>query len=150
MFNYRLKELRKSLKLNANDFAKQLEMKISTLYSYENGSAKPSYEFIAKLRKITNVNIDWLFYGEGNMIIEPQNTLEIKYNPLTIKDFGKRINKIRVNADLLSREMAMLLDIKEDRYSDLVVGKKQPTLEEIIKICENFNVTADWLLFGKE
>lgn len=152
MFNYRLKELRKNLEYTAESFAKELNVKISTLYSYENASAKPSYEFIATLRNFTKVNLDWLLFGNGEMFIKPKNTLEIKYEPCAeqLKEFGKRLNKLRIHADMITRDISMLLEMKEDRFSDLCIGKKEPTLAEIAKICENFEVTADWLMFGKE
>lgn len=152
MFNYRLKEIRKNLNMDAEDFASEFGIAKSSVYAYERGTNKPSYELLETLMQKLNINPNWLFTGTGEMFRKEKNTFEIKYEPYAekLKSFGKRLNKLRVHSDMVTREMAMLLDIKEDRYSDLCVGKKEPTLAEIIKICENFEITADWLLFGKE
>lgn len=148
----RLKEIRNFLNISAKEMAEHVGVSLRTYGGYERDEITLSHKLIMFLFDNYNLNIHWLFTGNGEMLQEPKNTLEIKYSPLTIDyiAFGKRLNKIRVHADMITREMSMLLEIKEDRFADLCVGKVKPTLDEITKICENFEVTADWLLFGKE
>lgn len=148
----RFKLFRKYLKLSAEELSNELDIKPSTIYSYESGNSNPNLEILNLLAENFGLNIHWFVTNNGPMIIEPKNTFEIKYEPITVNqfDFGKRLNKIRIQADMISAELALLLDIKENRLLDIMNGKNEPTLEEIKKICENFNVTADWLLFGKE
>lgn len=148
----RTKEFRLYLELNQTQFAEKLGITQQAVQRVEGDNGNFNIDTLKNLNAMLHVNLNWLLLGNGEMLQEPKNTLEIKYSPLTIDyiAFGKRLNKIRVHADMITREMSMLLEIKEDRFADLCVGKVKPTLDEITKICENFEVTADWLLFGKE
>lgn len=146
------KEFRLYLGLNQTQFAEKLGITQQAVQRVESDNGNFNIDTLNRLSTILNVNLNWLLTGNGEMLQKAKNTLEIKYSPLVIDyiAFGKRLNKIRVHADMITREMSMLLEIKEDRFSDLCIGKKEPTLAEIAKICENFEVTADWLMFGKE
>ena len=149
---YRFKIFRESLSMTQSQLANNINLSSAAIGLIEKNKCFLKAENLNKLIDLYQLNINWLLTGNGKMLEEEQNTLELRYMPLNFDSFafGKRLNKIRINADMITREISMLLEIKEDRFSDLCVGKAKPTLEEITKICENFDVTADWLLFGKE
>ncbi len=54
-------------------------------------------------------------------------------------------NKIGIS----SKELAELLGLKKSPLTDWKNKKSKPTLEQIIKMCEIFAVSSDYLLFGK-
>ena len=149
---YRFKTFRESLGLSQAQIAGEIEITAGAIGLVEKDKSFLKLDNLLKLSELYNLNLDWLITGNGSMFNKPKNTFEIKYEPITVNqfDFGKRLNKVRVQTDMISAELAMLLDIKENRLLDIMNGKNEPTLEEVKKICENFNVTADWLIFGKE
>lgn len=149
----RTKEFRQYLELNQTQLAKKLDITQQAVQRVEGDNGNFNIDTLTRMFELFNLNINWLLTGKGTMLCEPKNTFELKYTPQInedIKSFGKRLNKLRVNADMLTHEMSMLLEIDQDRFSDICIGKKQPTLDEVVRICENFDVTSDWLLFGKE
>ena len=148
----RIKKFRSYLELNQTQFANELNITQQAVQRVESDNGNFNIETLEKLNTSFGLNINWFLTGNGSMFNKPKNTFEIKYEPITINqfDFGKRLNKVRVQSDMISAELAMLLDIRENRLLDIMNGKNEPTLEEVKKICENFNVTADWLIFGKE
>ena len=56
----RIKELRTSLKLTQNQFAKTLNISTVSISSYETGSKTPSLDMIITIAKKYNVSLDWL------------------------------------------------------------------------------------------
>ena len=60
--------------------------------------------------------------------------------------FGDNIKRLRKNKGLKQQEIAELLGIKRNTYSDWENGKTEPKLENVIKIAQIFNTTTDKLL----
>ena len=88
----RLKELRKSLNIQQGEFAKSLGILQQQLSKYERGENKPSADFFLKLIEKTNVNMNWLLTGKGDMFAKNSNSntpdaVEIIYyeNPTLIE-----------------------------------------------------------------
>ncbi|MCX6582831.1 MAG: helix-turn-helix transcriptional regulator [Candidatus Aminicenantes bacterium] len=54
--------------LNITKFAKQLEISHSFLSQIISGKRKPSYEFLCALSVKFNIDLHWLFSGDGEMI----------------------------------------------------------------------------------
>lgn len=66
----RLKELRKSLKLTQEEFAKRIGIKRNTVATYEIGRNEPIDGIIYSICREFNVNEEWLRTGCGEMFIE--------------------------------------------------------------------------------
>ncbi len=151
-FKKRLIEVRNACGMSGYSFAKKLNIPQPTYLRYETGEQKPSAKLIEALVLIFNVNVYWLFTGEGRMFAAPdENTGERRFIPQYKQDvlsFGKRLSELQSKHNFLDREMAKLLDISERNYVSLVVGKKEPTIEDLTNIKQNFNVSIDYLLFG--
>lgn len=77
--NLRVKEARKNLKLNQENFAKRLEVSKGFVGNVEAGNQQPSASFLNKLIKNCGISIDWLLTGKGSMKIKGI----IYLNPLT-------------------------------------------------------------------
>ena len=66
--NERLKEVRKTLKMNQTDFGKTVGVGQVAIYHYEAGDRKIPDVFINSVCLTHNVSEDWLRNGEGDMI----------------------------------------------------------------------------------
>ena len=60
-FAAQLKDLRFSLGLTQKQFASELNIRQSTLSSYENGTITPSTDVLLSIAHKYNVSLDWLF-----------------------------------------------------------------------------------------
>jgi len=67
----RLKSIRIHFKLNQMNFAKKIDASISTISDLENDKYKPSFEIFLGLGDKYNVNLYYLFYELGGMLILP-------------------------------------------------------------------------------
>lgn len=66
----RIKTLRKTLKMNQNEFANKIHKVTRTLQKYESGEIVPDYSIVQLIAKTFNVNPDWLLNGTGEMFID--------------------------------------------------------------------------------
>lgn len=64
-------------------------------------------------------------------------------------DLYERIKEQSDKHNISSKELALLLDLKKSPLTDWKNQKSKPTLEQVIKMCEIFAVSSDYLLFGK-
>lgn len=72
MFSENLKKVRQELGLSIARFADKLEMSPNTLTNYELNRREPSLTFFVQLNKKTNINLNWLVSGKGNMFNTPE------------------------------------------------------------------------------
>ena len=83
----RIKTLRKTLKMNQNEFANKIHKVTRTLQKYESGEIVPDYSIVQLIAKTFNVNPDWLLNGTGEMFIgensqqEQPDIISIPYYP---------------------------------------------------------------------
>lgn len=63
----RIKELRKTEKLNQTDFAEKINLSQDTISKYEKGERELTDRVIADICREFNVNEEWLRYGSGAM-----------------------------------------------------------------------------------
>ena len=67
--------------------------------------------------------------------------------------FGQRFRLAWMNSpyrDLLQAELAKRYDYSQQTISTLMNGKRYPHLSVGLRICQDFNVTVDWLYLGRE
>ncbi|MBQ7355381.1 MAG: helix-turn-helix transcriptional regulator [Clostridia bacterium] len=63
----RIRELRKTLKLNQSEFASRIGSVQNTITGYETGRREPSNQVVTLICREFNINEDWLRTGEGEM-----------------------------------------------------------------------------------
>lgn len=63
--------------------------------------------------------------------------------------FLKRLKRLRQNEGLKQQELAEILGIKRNTYSDWENGKTEPRFDKLVKLADFFDVSLDWL-FGKK
>lgn len=61
---------------------------------------------------------------------------------------GQRLNSLRGKKNLA--EMGEILGVSAQQLSRIENDKSVPSLELILRICEHFGVTMDWLIRGVE
>lgn len=66
-FGKRLRQARMQLKISQNDFAHHLGFSGSFISDLEYGKSNPGIDFLIKIARLFNVNINWLIFGKGEM-----------------------------------------------------------------------------------
>lgn len=61
---------------------------------------------------------------------------------------GQRIKTRRKELRIKQTELAELLDISNNHMSSIETGKQKPSLDIFVMICEQLQVTPDYLLLG--
>lgn len=64
-------------------------------------------------------------------------------------DIYIRIKELREEKKLTQKVVSALIKIDSSQYSKIELGKLQPTLTQIMAISSFFEVSIDWLCFGK-
>ena len=57
-----------------------------------------------------------------------------------------RLKEIREDRDLTQQQVADILNCKQNTYQQYESGKRQIPLQFLIKLCEFYNVSADYIL----
>ncbi len=60
--------------------------------------------------------------------------------------YYERIKALREDADKTQRELASYLNIAQNTYSQFETGKREISIELLIKICQYFQVSSDYIL----
>ena len=68
---------------------------------------------------------------------------------VTSKIFFKRLRELRFRYGLTQNELAEIIGIKRNTYSDWETGKTEPSFENLIKLADLFEVSLDCLLGRK-
>ena len=61
-------------------------------------------------------------------------------------EYYERLRQIREDADMTQAQAAELLETTQSYYSRMELGKKPFRVDEIVKLCECFHVSADYIL----
>jgi len=106
--NERIKELRKSLKLNQTDFGDRIGVKQATIAGYENGSRQPIDAVITAICREFGVNEEWLRTGSGEMFREVD----------TEARFSEWAGRVLAGRDetFQKRFVTMMMSLTEDQW----------------------------------
>lgn len=66
-----------------------------------------------------------------------------------MKVFSERLKELRKEKQLTQQELAEILGVKRNTYSDWENGKSEPNYKKLVKIADFFGVSLDWL-FGRK
>ena len=126
----RLTEIRQALKFKQKEFAERLNISAPSLSEIEGGKYKPNFDFMAKLVKEFKVNLYYLFFGEGEMFIDPAAFYINKVKDFTIdtedmRKFFFYFHRSPVLRYLMLAQFRIsLLKEKEDIENDLLEYEK--------------------------
>lgn len=65
-------------------------------------------------------------------------------------DIGKRIRTFRQTNNLTQAQLAESLDVSTNFISEVENGKKNISLDTLCRLCNQYQLSADYLLMGKE
>lgn len=65
-----------------------------------------------------------------------------------MNNIGKRIKFLRTSYSMNQSVFAKTISISQASLSDLEKGKTKPSVETLISISEQFNISLDWLIKG--
>lgn len=66
------------------------------------------------------------------------------------KEFGLRVKEIREGMNLTKEEFAKLLGISGQYLGLIEHGKNYLSIDKLKKLCDLSNLSADYILFGKD
>ncbi len=67
----------------------------------------------------------------------------------TSNTIGDRIKLARTIKGYTQEELGNLIEISQKQMSKYEVNRANPTIETIIKICKELDISADWLILGE-
>ena len=125
LFSYNLKALRKRVGLTQVELARKLHVANGTIAMWETGKREPNFETIQKIAEIFDVSIDDLI---GNHCMD------------------NRLRQLRIKSGLSQKELADRLYVNQTAVSQLERGITTPNQNTLIKLCDMYGVTIDYIL----
>ena len=61
-------------------------------------------------------------------------------------NFNQRLKELRIDHDKNQTEIAQIIGVRQNYYSQQESGKKPFRVEQIIKLCKYYQVSADYIL----
>lgn len=72
----RIRKLIAYEQMNSSQFADEIKLQRSSLSHVLSGRNNPSLDFVMKIKqRFPEVNLEWLLFGEGNMLLGEQNNI---------------------------------------------------------------------------
>ena len=66
------------------------------------------------------------------------------------KIFGERLKELRMQEGLSQSELAKILGTSQASLSKWENDVQEPCIEEIVKICKHFNISADYVIGSQD
>lgn len=147
----RLKNIRLTLGYTQQEMADKLNVPLRTYRTYEYVSKGYPVELIKNLITILNVNANYLFSGIGEMFINSENKYK-RINNKNVKEnfqsFGLRLSELQSKTNISDNDFAKLIGLYTNEFIELKKCKRKPNLDIINILKQNFDFSADWLLYG--
>ena len=129
----RTRHFRKKMGLSQRELAQQINVSITSLCEIENSKHKPNCDFLEGISRVFNVNLYWLLFGAGEMILDPGELLikqlpRFQSNP---RDIGTFLRYFRESAIVHHSVLAFFLT--------LLFKEKESIEKEISENADNEN-----------
>ena len=136
----RLKELRNEHSLYQRDFAKLMGMSQSGYSQYETETTDIPTEMLRKLANYYKVSIDYI-------LCLTDNPVSYKKSQITDNHNLNRLKEIREDRDLIQVELAKILGISQNGYSQYETNTLDISTKILKKLALYYNVSIDYLLY---
>lgn len=60
--------------------------------------------------------------------------------------FNERLKELRAEKKVMQKDVAEYLGLTQKAYCFYELGKREPSITSLIKLCDYYNVSADYLL----
>ena len=64
--------------------------------------------------------------------------------------FGKRLRELRTERKLSQQELAKIIGTNNSSICDWECGRTEPSIDYIVKLCDFFEIDADYLIGRKD
>ena len=61
-------------------------------------------------------------------------------------NYRKRMRNLREDRDLSQREVALIINKSQQGYSHIEEGRAELKIDDLIKLCQFYNVSADYFI----
>lgn len=122
MLQKRLRELRKSKKMNQNDIAKHLGISLSGYASYEQGVANPSIDTLLKLAELFEVSTDYLLGKTDLRYTQDELNFYHEVKTKGIDDLVKEYNISLGDESMSERDEKILIKLIKSFLNDVEKG----------------------------
>ena len=137
--------IRHYLKYTQKEMAKMLDISLSKYKRLESNELSFLIDILMKIRTLFNIELD-------DIILKELNVEEINFSNLLLNKgklmcfFNKNLRMIRKNKNYSLPEMAEHLNLTLFQYRHLEYGDVQPSIQTLIKVSKNLNISIDDLL----
>lgn len=135
----RIRHLRKRAGLTQEALGKKLGVIKQTVSSWENGISEPNSEILLAMASLLGVTTDYLL-GLSDSI----DSSDWKYPPVSNR-FGNILSSYRQKENLSVAEFAERLRISPELYSNIEIGRYEPTFELLKRIAAETQYDIDYL-----
>ena len=127
----RVKAVRSHFEMKQKDFAESLDISAPTLSDVENGNFKPSIELLMGLSKKYRVNLNYILFGDGAMLVSPvlekwNRAGQFGVNVEAVQDFLFHFEHSNI---VQYRVLALFKDLL-NREKDSIISDLKKTLDE--------------------
>lgn len=130
----RIRQVRKNIGLKQDQFAYQLGCGRSNISQIENGLFYPTANSIFVLRSKFNVNLDWLFSGEGEMFLQDkEKNIELLDFKEYSRDIKTMLNVMKKSKPVMHRVLAVFFEIKLEKNPNISVEENKKIENEAIE-----------------
>ena len=121
---------------------------LSIVGCYFRGEKNPPEEWINTFCAVYCLNKDWLINGKGEPVFTGKPALSVVLK--SSQNAGARVRAVRKKAKLTQTEFGKRLGLSRVGVYSIERNSTNLTPFSAAKIEEEFNVGADWLMFGDE
>lgn len=141
--NERIKQVRKYYGLTQNEFGERIGVRGNTITGYENGLRSPSNAIIIAIAKEYNINESWLRTGEGDMLNEDVASRRKE------ETIGERLRILRLSLRLTQEQLGESIGVKGNTIAQWESGRNAIPESVIRLICNQYQISKDWLQTGE-
>lgn len=121
----RVKEARKTLKLQQQEMANQLGISSGHLSEIESGKANPNTDFHIKMAELYNISVEYIIRGNGDMFYDDGKTTEKTFDFKSDVDSMAKLNWLLENSGLFR--------VSVMNFASKLIIEEEKLLKESIK-----------------
>ena len=152
-FGLHLKAIRKNRNITQLDISKKLGISRQAYSNYEQGLRIPDVKTLATLSVILDTNL-FLYFMEpatnAGIVYQPdwRFTMENNNTNLNNKNFARLLKQKRENLSLSQNDISEMLGISRSTYTRYESGIHMPTIENLFKLSNIYNMNPIELLYA--
>ncbi len=139
-FAERLTELIYERNIDIKTFSQSLDVSASCISQYIHRESLPTVDNLIKIANFFNCSTDYLLGRE-------EENLQLKFN--LCPPFSEQLKFLKDYFNCTAYSIYVAAGISKSRYFDWQNGKRQPSLDNVLKLAEHFDRRVDFIL-GRE